>query len=135
VQFEIGEKVHLVLEPPADFLAGDAALHAVLVAEDAEDMACLYPAESGNSAIGTGLLRLPEASAEPYEVTGPAGVQRVYAVLTRFEPRSQVNAGLQEADLRTGLDVLASELASRPATDWRMIGVTVEVIFPTTMQN
>jgi class 3 adenylate cyclase len=127
-RFEIGEKVHLVLDPPADLRTADGALHAVLVAEDAEDMACLFPLESGDSAIGTEPLRLPKEAVEPYEMTGPAGVQHVYAVLTRFPPRSQIHAGLQGADLRSGLDVLANELAGRPITDWRIIGMTVEVV-------
>ena len=127
-QFHIGEPVRLVLTPPASLAAEAAELHAVLIHSGGHELSCLAPLSPGASAIAPEPLTVPDVTEEPFEVTGPAGPQRVYTLVTRFAPRALVHAELDDAELRMALDVLASELAGRPGAEWGLFQTMVEVV-------
>ena len=64
----------------------------------------------------------------PYRLTGPVGVQRLYAVLTRFRPEVALHPALRDAELRVGLDALAKEIGRHPQDTWQVIATAFEVI-------
>jgi hypothetical protein len=106
---------------------------ATVVHEAPHETACLFPLEGADSGSITGkALRLPEAQDRHYQVSGPAGVQRVHTIISRFRPAVSVHAGLADIDLHLGLDRLVSELAQRPADSWGLLSLTYQVVEPGT---
>jgi hypothetical protein len=127
-QLRVGDRVRVALDPPAEIVSGAVSLHAVLIAETAGRPECLFPLVLGGTRILHSRLLLPDLAEDPFEVTGPGGVQHVYAVLTQFDPCVAVQVGLEDAELRVALDVLASRLAGQPRTQWSLYQVSAEVI-------
>lgn len=128
--FRIDERVYLTLELPEDLLNGTGEVFATVVHEAWHKTVCLFPPEEAASVgvIVADTLRLPVARERHYLVSGPVGVQRVHAVLSRSRPRSLVHAGLTDIDLHLELDRLTSELAARPAAEWCMLSTAYEVV-------
>jgi hypothetical protein len=130
-RFFAGERVYLGLVLPDDFLDGEGEVFATVVHEKWHETRCLFPPEGTNCGpiAGDG-LRLPPTRERHYLVKGPAGVQRVHALVSRFHPSASVHTGLADLDLHLGLDGLASELAQRPADSWRLLSLAYQVAEP-----
>jgi hypothetical protein len=61
------------------------------------------------------------------EITGPCGIQRVYAVLSAVRPDTPVHSRLEGAELHRALDDLAAELSKQSSELWRILSYTIEV--------
>jgi hypothetical protein len=132
-RFHVDERVYLALDLSETFLDWEGTVFATVVHEAPHEIACLFPLEGVDSGSITGkALRLPEAQDRHYQVSGPAGVQRVHTVISRFRPAVSVHAGLADIDLHLGLDRLVSELSQRPVDSWGLLSLTYQVVEPGT---
>jgi hypothetical protein len=135
-RFHIDERVYLALDVPEDFPPDSGAVFATVVHETWHETNCLFPVEGATIGLMVSdTLRLPAARDRHYQVSGPVGVQRVHAILSRFRPAGSVHAGLADVDLHLGLDRLASELAERPEDSWRLLTMAYQVVEPATARD
>lgn len=127
-RFEIGEHAQLLLRPHPATTSDRQPLHAVILIEDEEKTECLFPAVPHRTLLAGRSLILPDPSILPIgEVTGPPGIQRIYAVLSTSARHTGVHAGLDGPELHRALDELATELGAETVPNWRLIAYTVEV--------
>jgi len=132
-RFRIDERVSLVLELPEAFLIEGGSVFATVVHEAGHETTCLFPLGGANGGpLNRPVIRLPDgllSDGRPrcYQVSEPAGVQRVHTVISRIHPAAAVHAGLKDIDLHMGLDRLASELSGRSAEDWNLLSLTYQV--------
>jgi hypothetical protein len=132
-RFRIDERVYLALDLPDTFLHEGDRVFATSVHEVPSETTCLFPLEGASGIPLNGPTmrfpdgQLPDGRPRNFQVSGPAGVQQVHAVLSRFRPAAAVHAKLEDIDLQMGLDRLASELSGRPADSWSLLSLTYQV--------
>jgi hypothetical protein len=125
--FYVGERVYveLKLSPRWESRDGEPLAHMVMMMIDGAQISCIWPSEMFGSPaheVAAPRVTIPEdAPSHALKVTEPAGVQSLFAVLTREPLPFALHGELMRPhhpDLRPCLARMTAELQRRPAIDW-----------------